>query len=214
MRWRLQGRRLEGGPCMRWQFAGSPVERRPVDAMPLTGSPVGAARGCDGRFAAGLTGAARSKNAGLSPATSSESQNITECDFCQHKMSRNVLTGGAVCARLGSSQKVTIGGISKVKTSGMRRWLPHPGDFPGARAIFLQVMSRIVNISMDCGEAELMYWNDEKISDHGETLVVTLLRRIEDLQLTASGCQQELERTQRALEAVRAELAALKGGAA
>lgn len=59
-----------------------------------------------------------------------------------------------------------------------------------------------------------MYWNDEKISDHGETLVVTLLRRIEDLQLTASGCQQELERTQRALEAVRAELAALKGGAA
>lgn len=50
-----------------------------------------------------------------------------------------------------------------------------------------------------------MYWNDEKISDHGETLVVTLLRRIEDLQLTAAGCQQELERTQKALEAARAE---------
>lgn len=50
-----------------------------------------------------------------------------------------------------------------------------------------------------------MYWNDDRISDHGETLVVTLLRRIEDLQLTAQGYQRELERTRQALEAARAE---------
>lgn len=49
-----------------------------------------------------------------------------------------------------------------------------------------------------------MYWNDDKISDHNETLVVTLLRRIEDLQLTALGYQRELERTRQALEAARA----------
>lgn len=55
-----------------------------------------------------------------------------------------------------------------------------------------------------------MYWNDDKISDHNETLVVTLLRRIEDLQLTALGYQRELERTRQALEAVRA--ACEKGG--
>lgn len=55
-----------------------------------------------------------------------------------------------------------------------------------------------------------MYWNDDKISDHNETLVVTLLRRIEDLQLTALGYQRELERTRQALETVRA--ACGKGG--
>ena len=55
-----------------------------------------------------------------------------------------------------------------------------------------------------------MYWNDEKMSYHCETLVVTLLRRIEDLQALNSGCNQELEQVKKDLEASKAELAALK----
>ena len=54
------------------------------------------------------------------------------------------------------------------------------------------------------------YWDDEKISEHGETLIVTLLRRIEDLQVRNKNCNQELEQAMKDLTASKAELAALK----
>lgn len=54
------------------------------------------------------------------------------------------------------------------------------------------------------------YWDDEKISEHGETLVVTLLRRIEDLQVMNRACNLELEQVKKDLEASKAELTTLK----
>lgn len=54
------------------------------------------------------------------------------------------------------------------------------------------------------------YWDDEKISEHGETLIVTLLRRIEDLQVMNRACNLELEQVKKDLEASKAELAALQ----
>ena len=54
------------------------------------------------------------------------------------------------------------------------------------------------------------YWDDEKISKHGETLVVTLLRRIEDLQVMNRACNLELEQVKKDLETSKDELAALK----
>ena len=46
----------------------------------------------------------------------------------------------------------------------------------------------------------MYYWDDDKIKDHGETLVVTLLRRIEDLQYQNKNCNLELEQVKKALE--------------
>lgn len=54
------------------------------------------------------------------------------------------------------------------------------------------------------------YWDDEKISEHGETLIVTLLRRIEDFQVMNRACNLELEQVKKDLEASKAELAALQ----
>lgn len=56
----------------------------------------------------------------------------------------------------------------------------------------------------------MYYWDDEKISEHGETLMVTLLRRIEDLQVMNRACNLELEQVKKDLEASKAELAALQ----
>lgn len=61
------------------------------------------------------------------------------------------------------------------------------------------------------------YWDDEKISEHRETLVVTLLIRIEELQVMNRACNLELEQVKKErdqanleLEASKDELAALK----
>lgn len=51
------------------------------------------------------------------------------------------------------------------------------------------------------------YWDDEKISEHGETLMVTLLRRIEDLQLMNKNCNLELEQVKKDLDVANSELA-------
>lgn len=54
------------------------------------------------------------------------------------------------------------------------------------------------------------YWDDLKISDHVETLMVTLLRRIEDLQVMGNARSTELEKVEKELAESKAELAESK----
>ena len=54
------------------------------------------------------------------------------------------------------------------------------------------------------------YWDDEKISEHRETLVVTLLIRIEELQVMNRACNLELDKVKKDLETSKDELATLK----